>query len=1086
MRDPACSARFSGLRPFLLLILLLALFPASGAAADTPEPKNYFYFEGGDFGVEHDADLISPNFPAGWTLSPIEGGSTATWIRNNPLTRLHASPSGDKFNKLLEFSLQPDSPVTMRTDVFAVDPLDAYQLSGWMKTEGNFVSETRIAIELLDDKGAVVKTVSTSDGDFSLAWKEIESPYFIVPAQCVAARLVLSTRTKGAAGKAWVDQVFLRNYNLSFEVDNDDNEFPDNWRPYYNEPEGFREFPGGNRMYLVTDDVKEGSKALRMDLQEGNVAIETEDFIPVDPQGSYQFSGALKTSDDSDIEAQFELLFYDENHRPLPEADIRFDRIHGSLYWDVDDPRKQYLKYIEHLASERARYARIRINLYGNGAIRGSAWFDRLAFVPLPRIVVVPVHASLDAVDLEYDPERLFVFMNGEPAHFKVRAENLVEDNYWHRIRVQNVWGEELADYSSPRRFVSRKEGRRYEMEVPVDVSEPGYMLMEILLYRNDVQVAGKHVSFGILERTATPAGRQARVGLSVEPFRDDYLTLMPLLQALNPGAVKLPAWYRELQLQALTHENGRRLGSLSKQLRQAGIRPVGVYGAAWLPDELRDGLSATELPEFRGMHSIYRARQDAWTPYLIKQIKSMGAQIEDWQMLDDFDVSMRGRPDVAKLAKAFEQSIHGTASWAKIAMPMSALDTSAPPAGVDVVSWALPPDMAWRDIRARLQSDRAAEPPRENWYQLGVIDNRGDLQRQRIEQLAKQMIEVLSDSSARAFYDTFIDESRGLVRDNLQPKPEYFVVRTLSDMIGAATPQTPLSLENPAIINRVFTRGDDDMILVIWTDGPDMTEKLYLGENLVRVDLMGVETQVGRKDRAYDMNVSSMPVIYTGVDRDMLMTRLSFAVDNPIMESTSDPQRRQFTITNHFDSPLSGTVELLFPQTWNLSNRRLSITSLGPGETSEPFIVDMVVGVLAPVGDTRVEMVYDFVLQEKGIRHSNIRDRRTFTVISPLMIKSTVAKKSGDDGVEYLDVSVEFVNKSARPISAVVEFQLVGAASREWQKQVYNVAPGGSQVMPSLKLPAQFEGNLLSVYVRETGGGGRFMNTEIPLIITR
>ena len=119
--------------------------------------------------------------------------------------------------------------------------------------------------------------------------------------------------------------------------------------------------------------------------------------------------------------------------------------------------------------------------------------------MPLPRIVVTPAHARIDPGELQYDPDRLYVFFGGEPPQFSIRAENLVEDTYLHRVRVSNAWGETMAEYEGPRRFVSRKDGRRWALEAPLQIAQPGYMLMEILLYRGEVQVAGDPMTLGPL-----------------------------------------------------------------------------------------------------------------------------------------------------------------------------------------------------------------------------------------------------------------------------------------------------------------------------------------------------------------------------------------------------------------------------------------------------------------------------------------------------------------------------------------------------------------------------------------------------------
>ncbi|MFC1588507.1 hypothetical protein ACFL54_09360, partial [Planctomycetota bacterium] len=941
MRTVSSSSIAHLIAAVLLFYFISPSLSSAQDAAPAPRSKNFFHFEVGEWGSDNPSPQESANLPRGWLVPEGVDKSLVTWVKNDPLTREHISPAGDKLNKLLRLNLPQKTPVKVETGYFGVEPGGAYILNGHMKTAGNFTSKTWLSLYLYDGDKQLIKEVQSSIADFSFSWKEMSSDYFTVPRQCSLAKIVINSISKSTPGTVWLDQIFLYHFNFNFEVDNDDDNIPDNWERYIDEPAGFRAFPRNNAA-IDREDVIDGNNILRMDVREGSVAMQTENLIPVGRFDSFRFSGYAKTGGNSLIDAQFQIVLYDSNRNRLPASTIRFDPLRGKKFWGS----QPYRRYIEEIKPHTARYARIRVVLHGNGAVNGAAYFDKITFIPLPRILALPKHSSIDPKKVDFDPEKLFIFPHNEKVDFRIIAENLVEDKYTYSVLVKNFWDQEIFRYVSPEVTVDRKTGRRFQLKTPFKIQENGFMSMEIQLLRRGILESGRHIFFGCLSQPFSGDEPNPRMSLSINPLRGDCQVLIPLIQEMEIGQIKIPIWFPDLTLQNVPSENARRLNYCTGRLRQLGIEPVGVFAIDWLPLELADKVSQHGTVLLNNMNDVLRGNQALWGPYISKQVNSLGSAIGHWQLADDSDDSINSQPSARQQISSFNSQVTSTASWAKVASPIGIPALTPLPKDLDYYVQRIPRDYDWPEIRKLLDANAlqfAGTNLHPFWYNIGVSDNQPEGRQGRIQAMARQIVEVLRRPYANLVFDKFADDISGLIRDNLQPKAEYFAYRILSDLIGSAAPGPSLMLGNPEMHNQVFYRGANDLIMVLWTDNKELEQEMYLGEDLVRVDLMGNRKKVGQKNMPYLAKVTPMPTLYTGINRELLMTRLSFKVDKPDLDSTETPQERVFSLVNHFQQPLSGTVRLYFPPSWHFSPRKFSFTNLQPGK-SMPFPVKITV----------------------------------------------------------------------------------------------------------------------------------------------
>ena len=184
-----------------------------------------------------------------------------------------------------------------------------------------------------------------------------------------------------------------------------------------------------------------------------------------------------------------------------------------------------------------------------------------------------------------------------------------------------------------------------------------------------------------------------------------------------------------------------------------------------------------------------------------------------------------------------------------------------------------------------------------------------------------------------------------------LMPRPELAAWRATIDRLSGRdfVCEFPLPAGGEAYLfaDRGGSASHRSGVLVLWNDAaPPEQVKLqsFLGAGPIEaVDVFGNRAPLNDPSRA-PLAISSTPVFIEGVDADLLHFVAGFSIEPPLLSMTSPETQHNIQITNTWQVPISGTLQLLQPggpgvsarrdRTWRINPRTFTF-ALAPGETA-------------------------------------------------------------------------------------------------------------------------------------------------------
>lgn len=226
---------------------------------------------------------------------------------------------------------------------------------------------------------------------------------------------------------------------------------------------------------------------------------------------------------------------------------------------------------------------------------------------------------------------------------------------------------------------------------------------------------------------------------------------------------------------------------------------------------------------------------------------------------------------------------------------------------------------------------------------------------------LAKRAVRVWSaatrsraDAGSRDFVSVALVDPWTVLGERtpqLMPRPELAAFRATADRLSGRdfVCEFPLPAGGEAYLfaDHASSAGHRSGVLVLWNDAaPPEQVKLqnYLGAGPIEaVDVFGNRAPLNDPSRA-PLAISSSPVFIEGVDADLLHFVAGFSIDPPLLSMTSPETQHNIQITNTWQVPISGTLQLLQPgglgaaarrdRTWRINPRTFTF-ALAPGETA-------------------------------------------------------------------------------------------------------------------------------------------------------
>ncbi|MFQ6048465.1 MAG: hypothetical protein ACE5K7_03785, partial [Phycisphaerae bacterium] len=423
---------------------------------------------------------------------------------------------------------------------------------------------------------------------------------------------------------------------------------------------------------------------------------------------------------------------------------------------------------------------------------------------------------------------------------------------------------------------------------------------------------AGSGQNFGLNLTTLPSQGIEAVVALS---------------RLLGPRRVRLPIWRRQGPTRHVGSDQP--LARLLRALIAAQMELVATLAEPPAPAGRPRPTNAQP-----SLLDLFSDQPQRWQPHLALLVARYADVIDYWQIGQDHDdylvwdprlptVLQQVRTEVAKLVT----SPSLVSAWsATHLLPASSLD-------VPYLSLYVPSAVAPQQIPAQLEPFRGRG--RRLWVSLELLDPRQYHRLSRLADLAKRLVLARVGGAETVFID---QPWRWTVRSgkaDLEPTEPFLVFRTLAALLGGSQPAGQIYLDRH-VRCYIFDHGSDST-LVVWDEREGSAPRqyrLYLGPQARLVDLWGRSRPLARCDDGRQLlPVTALPVLIDRVESWIARLRASLSITPKTIESSYRLHPAQLRFTNHRQESISGRVELLAPDRWQVRPSQMRF-ALRPGQT--------------------------------------------------------------------------------------------------------------------------------------------------------
>lgn len=814
---------------------------------------------------------------------------------------------------------------------------------------------------------------------------------------------------------------------------------------------------------LSTDDARSGKYSFRFDLNGGSLLYRyPHGYIKVAPQANYRVSVMVKASPLPNARARLTGYFTDIDGRPILAS-----RKHSTPYAGGDGWKQLE---IELEAGENAAWLVLELGLVqpsvwrqstlGKQAlyeqdITGTAWFDDLAVAQVPRVGL-----SCDA------PGN--IFRKSDPLALRVRLSDRFTDDLVARLIVTDAAGKQVFQRNGALDLVQTDDAKgkgapkHASIVLPSDLPA-GWYRVSMQLMSQGVTVGDESVDLIRLaddERQIEPDPRFGVVATQL-PF-EGWRELPTLLPYLGVARVKLSVWSESGEI-----DGSRQLefALVLERLRDLHIVPTSCLAA---PPP-----SIAALVGGSTWNHVLKAPPESWQPHLSHMVSRYAGYLDRWQFgLDEQATEFVNQPQMRQAYQTILGQFNTLMSKPDLAMPWPAMFESKSDLPMSV-ALSVPSEVLPHQIPLYVQELRQ-DPARRLSVSLQLLPADRYGREQQLRDLVQRIAYCLSTGLDRIDLPLpfAVQESGGsLVK---QPSEMLLVTRTLLQTLGNATykGRVPISEDVEAFL---FDRHGEG-VLLMWSRAASSgsTVQIVLGNQPRRVDLWGnVSPVLQPKDASgvIDVAVGPMPIMLVGIDGQLAQMRSSFAINNPLLESSFKPHVRRLRFSNPYPTTIAGKLRLAGPTGWSVVAQQSSF-SLAPGESYD--------------GAITIEFPYNSFAGTKVIdAEIELQSGAAGRFKVPLQVKlglgdiglSTIALRDGNDVL----VQQVITNYSDKPVDYTA-FAIFPDQARQ-ERLVTQLKPGTTIIKKYRFTDADFTGGPKTVRsgVKETEGT-RVLNDEVAV----
>ncbi len=676
--------------------------------------------------------------------------------------------------------------------------------------------------------------------------------------------------------------------------------------------------------------------------------------------------------------------------------------------------------------------------------IRPAAWFDDIAVYRLPR------------VELAFsNPGN--VMTRGEVADLIANVHNATDQPLSATLLIGNASGEFVhrESFTIPPQSVTPQ--RVIVPRLPVGLYDA-----RLVLSNGEHTLLQRYLRFAVLNPIDERAGASADMGVDIGSQRIfDVGGATRLVQELRCGLVRagIPMVGALDSDELLAYYDER-----SALLRALTAQRIMTAGVILAPGAAYDQAAVTSTREMLITEPRWR---EQFNPVLAQHV---GALISHWQIGTE-EIELSGPRCEPELVDAVREQLAQFVSLPRMIVPQSVLAPRSP-GDRDTCYW-VPGTVSTAALPQYLGF--LTEPSaRQRWLKLDPAETAGLDRGGRLADLARRVVAAKALDPDRLIVPAPLELSTGSGMPLWQPTDEYIVLRTLFHHLAGKRGVGAIELPHDGIM-LVFADAAGSC-MVFWSRRPEINEislDLYLGGEPESVDLWDNREPLPVRDGCAILPLSPTPRILINVDAPLTLLQASFHIVPTSVQINDVTTQPVLHFRNHYDQPLSGTVQLHPPTDWRVAPQSFDF------EVPAGGVVDRTLDLEVPNRHLAVQRDLHVAIETTAPAAAKLEFDVPFTVgLHELQV--TARARWQDD---TLVVEQTLHNASAEPIdfTAFCQAPLRPRADRAF----LNLAPGESRTQTYVFADAQIlelAGMTLHLGLRENRGNRELDQlVEIP-----
>jgi hypothetical protein len=452
-----------------------------------------------------------------------------------------------------------------------------------------------------------------------------------------------------------------------------------------------------------------------------------------------------------------------------------------------------------------------------------------------------------------------------------------------------------------------------------------------------------------------------------------------------------------------------------------------------WLPDEATR--SDSDIERF-GIEAVNLSSDEIdLIPELLKQLGSGSLIMNRWDRLVDQPAADKTAPAQTRYIPMLDERVvipwDSDVSWQEWAAESHEYALDVPP-GVSPLA-----------LVSHLH-DWSGPPSENTWLRLNQPLSSSTSPQNKIANLVMWMLYSSQAEVGGVTIEHPWQFNNGPT-PTLMPDPLLGVYETVSNRFKGRRVIGSLPIDEN--IDVVVLDGPQGGLVVACKKDPtadQVTLEMFLGHEPAVIDVWGNRWPVPSVNNKHRITVGAVPVFIEGVDINLLKIRLSFKLNQPMVESLPSQRNRLIQFTNPWPYRITGNITITEPTDWKFRPRRSSF-SLAPDEQAQ-LPIQMEFPPSQTMGSKKIIARFEFVRSEDPRPYKIDLSTPLEIGLKDVDLQATLALETSATGNGLDAIVTQIVTNKSQRTQELYSFAALPGYPRQ-ERVISRLAPGESTI---------------------------------------